>query len=183
MDRPPRVRALKRVLATIADGIGPLVDLWRPYVDGLSNLPSDGRFLLVGNHTQIGTAESLLIPYAVRREIGVRSLTARDSAWGRFSQAVSKRFGGRDDMAMPLLRGVGPTLIPRPERMYLRFGAPIDTTTPVGIEAPARAGDVKRRTQVALEQILGDLLVLRETDPYRGLNPLGWFRAARPEPA
>ncbi|BBY57223.1 hypothetical protein MSAR_03590 [Mycolicibacterium sarraceniae] len=112
-----------------------------------------------------------------------RSLTTRDSAWGRFSQALSSRFGGRDDMAMPLLRGIGPTLIPRPERMYLRFGTPIDTTTPVGIDAAGWADDVKRRTQDELERILDDLLVLRETDPYRGLNPLGWSRAARPEPA
>jgi 1-acyl-sn-glycerol-3-phosphate acyltransferase len=278
MDHPPRVRALKRVLGVVADGIHPVVDLWRPYLDGLSNLPADGRFLLVGNHTQMGSAETFLIPYAVRRQIGVRvrpladrqfgqmrglggdllaayggvvgapdtarelmrhdqtilvfpgggreipkfkgeeytlrwqgrsgfariamengypivpvglvggddvyrSLTSRDSAWGRFSQAMSSRFGGRDDMALPLLRGVGPTLIPRPERMYLRFGTPIDTTTPVGIDAAGWADDVKRRTQAELEQILDDLLVLRETDPYRGLSPLGWSRAARPEPA
>lgn len=278
MDHPPRVRALKRVLGAVADGIDPVIDLWRPYIDGLGNLPADGRFLLVGNHTQTGSAESFLIPYAVRRELGVRvrpladrqfgqmrglpgdllaafggvvgapetarelmrhdetvlvfpgggreipkfkgeeytlrwqgrsgfariavetgypivpvglvggddvyrSLTSRDSAWGRLSQAVSSRLGGRDDMAMPLIRGVGPTLIPRPERMYLRFGAPIDTTTPVGIDATGWADEVKRRTQAELEQILDDLLVLRESDPYRGLNPLAWFRAARPDPA
>ncbi len=54
---------------------------------------------------------------------------------GRFSQALSSRFGGRDDMAIPLMRGgIGPTLIPRPERMYLRFGTPIDTSTPLGID-------------------------------------------------
>lgn len=278
MDHPPRVRALKRVLGAVADGIDPVIDLWRPYIDGLHNLPADGRFLLVGNHTQMGSAEILLIPYALRREIGVRvrpladrqfgqirglpgdlmaafggvvgapetarelmrhdqtilvfpgggreipkfkgeeytlrwqgrsgfarlavengypivpvglvggddvyrSLTVRDSAWGRFSQAIGSRLGGRDDMAMPLVRGVGPTLIPRPERMYLRFGAPIDTTTPVGIDSSGWAEEVKRRTQAGLERILDDLLGLRETDPYRGLNPLGWFRAARPEPA
>jgi 1-acyl-sn-glycerol-3-phosphate acyltransferase len=278
MDHPPRVRALKRVLGVVADGIDPVVDPWRPYIDGLGNLPTDGRFLLVGNHTQMGSAETFLIPYAVRRELGVRvrpladrqfgqmrglpgdllaafggvvgapqtarelmrhdetvlvfpgggreipkfkgeeytlrwqgrsgfarvavengypivpvglvggddvyrSLTSRDSAWGRFSQALSSRVGGRDDMAIPLLRGVGPTLIPRPERMYLRFGTPIDTTTPVGIDAAGWAEEVKRRTQAALEQILDDLLVLREADPYRGLSPLAWSRATRPEPA
>lgn len=275
MNHPPRVRVLKRVLGAVADGIDPVVDLVRPYIDGLHNLPADGRFLLVGNHTQ-GGAEALLIPYAVRREIGVRvrpladrqfgqmrglpgdllaafggvvgapetarelmhhdqtilvfpgggreipkfkgeeyklrwqgrsgfariavengypivpvglvggddvyrSLTTRDSAWGRFSQAMSGRFGGRPDMAMPLMRGIGPTLIPRPERMYLRFGKPIDTTTPLGIDAAGWADEVKRRTKTALEQILDDLLSLRETDPYRSLNPLGWTRAARPE--
>lgn len=274
MDHPPRVRALQRVLGAVADNIDPVVDLWRPYLDGLDNLPPDGRFLLVGNHTQ-GGAEALLIPYAVRREIGVRvrpladrqfgqmrglpgdllaafggvvgapetarelmrhdetvlvfpgggreipkfkgeeytlrwqgrsgfariavetgypiipvglvggddvyrSLTPRDSAWGRFSQALSSRFGGRDDMAIPLMRGIGPTLIPRPERMYLRFGAPIDTSTPLGIDTADWVEEVKRRTQTALEQILDDLLSLRETDPYRGLSPLAWSRAARP---
>jgi len=278
MDHPPRVRALKRVLGAVADNIDPVVDLWRPYIDGVQNLPADGRFLLVGNHTQMGSAETFLIPYAVRRQIGVRvrpladrqfgqmrglsgdlmaayggvvgapetarelmqhdqtvlvfpgggreipkfkgeeytlrwqgrsgfarvaiengypivpvglvggddvyrPITSRDSAWGRFSQAMSSRFGGRDDMAIPLLRGVGPTLIPRPERMYLRFGTPIDTCTPVGIDAAGWVDEVKHRTQAQLEQILDDLLRLRESDPYRTLSPLGWFRAARPEPA
>lgn len=274
MNHPPRVRAIKHVLGAVADGIQPVVDLWRPYVDGLHNLPADGRFLLVGNHTQ-GGAEAFLIPYVVRRQIGVRvrpladrqfgqmrglfgdllaafggvvgapetarelmrhdqtilvfpgggreipkfkgeeytlrwqgrsgfariavengypiipvglvggddvyrSMTSRDSTWGRFSQALSGRFGGRQDMAMPLMRGIGPTLIPRPERMYLRFGTPIDTTTPAGVDATGWADEVKRRTQTALEQILDDLLGLRETDPYRSLSPLGWSRAARP---
>lgn len=278
MDHPPRVRALQRVIEVVADSIDPVIDLWRPYLDGLDNLPSDGRFLLVGNHTQMGSAETFLIPYAVRRHLGVRvrpladrqfgqmrglpgdlltafggvvgapetarelmrhdetvlvfpgggreipkfkgeeytlrwhgrsgfariavetgypivpvglvggddvyrSLTARDSAWGRFSQALSSRFGGREDMAIPLMRGIGPTLLPRPERMYLRFGAPIDTTTPLGIDGSEWAEEVKRRTQTALEQILDDLLSLRETDPYRGLSPLAWSRAARPESA
>ncbi|MCX2934387.1 lysophospholipid acyltransferase family protein [Mycobacterium sp. CVI_P3] len=276
MDHPPRVRVLKRVLGVVADSVDPVVELWRPYIDGLGNLPADGRFLLVGNHTQTGSVESLLIPYVVRRAIGVRvrpladrqfgqmrglpgdllaafggvvgapetarelmrhdetvlvfpgggreipkfkgeeytlrwegrsgfarvavengypivpvglvggddvyrSLTSRRGAWGRFSQAVSSRLAGRDDMAIPLMRGVGPTLIPRPERMYLRFGAPIDTTTPVGVDAAGWAEVVKRRTQAQLEQILDDLLLLRQSDPYRRLSPLGWFRAARPE--
>jgi len=61
MNQPGRVRALRRVVETVADGLGTLVDLYRrPYVDGLQNLPRDGRFLLVGNHTQFG-AEVFLI--------------------------------------------------------------------------------------------------------------------------
>jgi len=31
------------------------------------------------------------------------------------------------DMIPPLVRGIGPTLIPRPERFYFAFGEPIDT--------------------------------------------------------
>ena len=32
------------------------------------------------------------------------------------------------DFIIPLVRGIGPTLLPRPERFYFSFGEPIDTT-------------------------------------------------------
>ncbi|SCX32494.1 hypothetical protein SAMN02799620_05603 [Mycolicibacterium fluoranthenivorans] len=61
MNQPRRFQALRGMVETVADGVAPLVDLYRPYVDGLQKLPADGRFLLVGNHTQFG-AEGLLAP-------------------------------------------------------------------------------------------------------------------------
>lgn len=274
MEPPGRIRAIRRVLETVADGAAPLLDLYRPYIDGLDNLPRDGRFLLVGNHSQSGT-EAFLIPYAVRREIGIlvrpladrgfgkmpgpagdlfaacgatvgapesarelmrhdqpilvfpgggreiakfkgeqhtlrwqgragfariaaendypivpaglvggddvyRSFTTRDGLWGRFSQGVTKALSGRSDMAMPLMHGVGPTLIPRPQRMYLRFAEPIDTTKPAGVSAPDWVGTVKQRTQESLEQVLADLEQIRDGDPYRELNPLAWWDAVQP---
>lgn len=267
-----RVRSLRRALDVVTDRLQPVLDLSRPYVDGLENLPPDGRFLLVGNHTQFGS-EVFLIPDMVRRSVGTRvrpladrnfgrlrglpadlmaafggvigapetvrelmrhdetilvfpgggreiakfkgeeyalrwqgrsgfarvsvangypivpvglvggddvyrSLTTRDSAYAKFSAALSRRLNGRPDMVMPLLRGIGPTLIPRPQRMYLRFGAPIDTTTPLGVENEQWVDIVKERTRRQLEIILSELLRLREKDPYRGLNPLAWHRAA-----
>lgn len=271
---PGRIRAIRQVVETVADRAGPLIDLCRPYVSGLQDLPRDGRFLLVGNHTQSG-AEAFLIPYLVRREIGVlvrpltdrgfgkmpgpaadlmaacgatvgapesarelmrhdqpilvfpgggreiakfkgeentvnwtgragfariaaefgypivpaglvggdevyRSFTTRDGRWGRFSQALAQRFGGRPEMAMPLVHGIGPTLIPHPQRMYLRFGAPIDTGRPADVEADEWAQQVKDRTRTALETALSDLQDVRTDDPYRELNPLGWRHAVRP---
>ncbi|AFS14487.1 MULTISPECIES: lysophospholipid acyltransferase family protein [Mycobacterium avium complex (MAC)] len=267
-----RVRSLRRALDVVTDRPQLVLDLSRPYVDGLENLPPDGRFLLVGNHTQFGS-EVFLIPDMVRRSVGTRvrpladrnfgrlrglpadlmaafggvigapetvrelmrhdetilvfpgggreiakfkgeeyalrwqgrsgfarvsvangypivpvglvggddvyrSLTTRDSAYAKFSAALSRRLNGRPDMVMPLLRGIGPTLIPRPQRMYLRFGAPIDTTTPLGVENEQWVDIVKERTRRQLEIILSELLRLREKDPYRGLNPLAWHRAA-----
>ncbi|HEX7823390.1 MAG TPA: lysophospholipid acyltransferase family protein, partial [Mycobacterium sp.] len=231
----------------MADRIGPLVDVSRPYVEGLENLPADGRFLLVGNHTQ-GGIEALLIPYLVRRAIGMRvrpladrgigrmggpigdlfaacgvvvgapetarelmhhdepilvfpgggreipkfkgeentlrwqgragfarmsvendypivpvgliggddmfrSLATREGLWGRFSQGLTQRLSGRSDMALPLLRGIGPTMIPRPQRMYLRFGAPITTTKPARVAAAKWVDTVKQNTQESLEQV------------------------------
>lgn len=274
MEQPGRIRAIRRVVESVADRVGPVIDLYRPYLDGLQNLPRDGRFLLVGNHTQAGT-EGFLIPYTVRREIGIlvrpltdrgfgkmpgpagdllaacgatvgapesarelmrhdqpilvfpgggreiakfkgeqhtlrwqgragfariaaendypivpaglvggddvyRSFTTRDGLWGRVSQGIAKAVGGRDDMAMPLLHGVGPTLIPRPQRMYLRFAEPIDTTKPAGVSALAWADTVKQRTQTSLERVLADLQEIRDGDPYRELNPLAWRDAVQP---
>lgn len=269
-----RIQVMRRAVETVADGIEPLVDLYRPYVDGLHNLPRDGRFLLVGNHTQFG-AEALLIPYVVRREIGMRvrpltdrrfgdmpgpagdllaacgavvgapesarelmrhdepilvfpgggreipkfkgeqytlrwegragfariaaecaypivpvalvggddvyvSVTTRDHWLGRLSQTVGEKLSGRTDMAMPLLRGVGPTLIPRPQRMYVRFAAPVDTTKPARMSAETWAATVRQNTKESLEQSLAELLKIRSDDPYRELNPLAWRRATRP---
>ena len=265
---------LRRALDTVVDRLRPVVALTRPYVDGMENLPGDGRFLLVGNHTQSGS-EIFMISDAVRRGIGTRvrpladrnfgrmrglpgdllaaygavvgapetarelmlhdqtilvfpgggreigkfkgeeytlrwqgragfarvsvengypivptglvggddvyrSLTSRDSAYARFSEALGRRLSGSPDMAMPLLRGIGPTLIPRPQRLYLRFGSTIDTSRPLGIGKQGWVDAVKEQTQRALEQILADLQKLRSTDPYRELNPLAWRGATTP---
>jgi 1-acyl-sn-glycerol-3-phosphate acyltransferase len=274
MNQPGRVRAWRRVVETVADRVGPLVDLCRPYVDGFENLPRDGRFLLVGNHTH-GGAEALLIPYLVRRAIGprvrpladrgigrmrgpagdlfaacgavvgapetarelmrhnepilvfpgggreipkfkgeehtlrwqgrsgfarlsvensypivpvglvggddvYRSLTTREGRWGRLSQRLAEKLSGRTDMAMPLMHGIGPTMIPRPQRMYLRFAAPIDTTKPARISDEKWVATVKQKTQESLERTLADLLAIRNEDPYRELNPLAWRTATQP---
>jgi 1-acyl-sn-glycerol-3-phosphate acyltransferase len=274
MEPSGRVQTLRRVLDTVTDRMRPVLELNRPYVDGVEHLPVDGRFLLAGNHTQSGS-EVFLISDAVRRAIGTRvrpladrgfgrmrglpadliaafggvvgapetarelmrndqtilvfpgggreipkfkgeeytlrwqgragfarlsvengypivpaglvggddvyrSWTRRDGLYGRLSEALGRKLNGRPDMAMPLLRGIGPTLIPRPQRMYLRFGSPIDTSRPLGIGEQDWVDAVKERTQRAVEEILADLLRLRTADPYRELNPLAWRGATTP---
>jgi 1-acyl-sn-glycerol-3-phosphate acyltransferase len=272
MNHPRRVQALRGALERVHDGIGPLINLWQPYVAGLEALPRDGRFLLVGNHTAFIGGEVLLIPHFVRRELGVRvrplaerrmaqgsgfghdvitaygavvgapetarelmrhnetilvfpgggreiakfkgeeyhlnwrgragfarvavegnypivpvglvggddvykSLVTRDSMLGRFSRSISTRLTGNADMAMPVMRGVGPTLLPRPQRMYLRFGEPIDTTKPARVSAENWVASIKEQTQQSLEAILADLLAVRADDPFSELNPLAWSSA------
>lgn len=274
MSPPRRVQAVRRVVDAAFDRIDPLIDLYRPYVAGLHNLPRDGRFLLVGNHTQ-GGGEVLLIPHAVRREIGARvrplaermmgkmpgvlgdifaaygavvgspesarelmhhnqtilvfpgggreiskfrgeentlrwqgragfarisienaypivpvalvggddvyrSLITRTSAVGRLSLSLSQKLAGKSDMAPPLMRGVGPTLIPRPQRMYLGFAPAIETAKPPRISHDKWVTAVKEKTQTALEQTIAELLDIRAGDPYRELNPLAWARALQP---
>jgi hypothetical protein len=63
--------------------------------------------------------------------------------------------------------------------MYLRFGPAIDTTTPLGVGNEQWVEIVRDRARLQLEDILADLLRLREQDPYRGLNPLAWRSATR----
>ncbi|HEY6647688.1 MAG TPA: lysophospholipid acyltransferase family protein [Mycobacterium sp.] len=274
MNPPARVQKMRRAVDTVQDGLAPLFDVYRPYVDGLQTLPKDGRFLLVGNHTQFGI-EALLIPHYVRRAIGTRvrplaerrmgqmrgaagdlfaaygavvgapetarelmrhnetilvfpgggreiakfkgeehtlrwqgrsgfarvsvennypivpvalagaddvyqSLITREGRWGQLSQRLAEKLAGRADMAIPLTRGIGPTLIPRPQRMYLRFGAPIDTTKPARVSEEKWVATVKKTTQESLERAIADLLEIRASDPYRELNPLAWRAAIQP---
>lgn len=80
---------------------------------------------------------------------------------------------------MPLVRGIGPTLIPRPQRMYLSFAEPIGTTKPARTSDAKWVDTVKQGTQEMLERSLDDLLTLRAEDPYRELNPLAWNRATQ----
>ena len=272
MNHPRRVQFLRGALERVHDGIAPLIDLWRPYVSGTEKLPADGRFLLVGNHTQFIGGEVLLIPHLVRRTLGVRvrpladrrfgekpgfghdlmtayggvvgapetarelmrhnetilvfpgggreiakfkgeeyrlnwhgrsgfariavesdypivpvglvggddvykSLVTRDSALGRLSRTISAKLTGDADMAMPLMRGIGPTLIPRPQRMYLRFGEPIDTAKPNRVSTENWVASVRDKTQQSLEAILNELLAVRAGDPFRELSPSAWARA------
>jgi 1-acyl-sn-glycerol-3-phosphate acyltransferase len=274
MNQPRRVRALKQLLGNIGDGLNPLIDLYRPYVDGLATLPRDGRFLLVGNHTQSGL-EVFLTSYYLRRELGVRvrplaergmgeargfakdliaayggvvghpasarelmrhnetvlvfpgggreiakfkgeeyrlrwegrsgfarvaiesnypivpvalvggddvyqSLFARDGTWGRLSLSISETLSGRADMAMPLIHGIGPTLIPRPQRMYLAFGEPISASRPARKNAATWLETVRDATKESLENLLADLQAVRSEDPFHRLNPLAWPRALEP---
>ncbi len=274
MNQPHRVKMMRRALEAVADAVTPAVEAYRPYVEGLEHLPRDGRFLLVGNHTQFGS-EALLIPFHVRRAVGKRvrpltdrqfgrmrgpaadlmaaagalvgspdpvrelmrhnepilvfpgggreipkfkgeeytlrwqgrvgfarlavefaypivpaalvggddvyqSLTTRGGTWERLSTALSERLSGRSDMAVPLMRGVGPTLIPRPQRMYLRFGAPIATAKPAKTSESAWVESVREKAQKALETDLAELLTIRTDDPYRNLNPFAWRSAVMP---
>jgi 1-acyl-sn-glycerol-3-phosphate acyltransferase len=109
-----------------------------------------------------------------------RSVTTRDSLWGRASSAVSVKLSGRRDAAFPLLRGVGVTPIPRPQRMYLKFAAPIETVKPLDVEAKTWEAAVKQRTQESLESVLAELRGIRAKDPYRSLNPIAWPMAIAP---
>lgn len=71
----------------------------------------------------------------------------------------------------PIVRGVGPTPLPRPERLYFWFGEPIDTARFAGRHDDAdvvRA--VRDQTKAAIEGGIEFLLAERKVDPNRGLG-------------
>jgi 1-acyl-sn-glycerol-3-phosphate acyltransferase len=78
------------------------------------------------------------------------------------------KISGSPDL-FPVVRGLGPTPIPRPERQYYWFGEPIDTT---GIAATDDTGTARVRdaTRAAVEQGIAFLIERRRTDPHRSVR-------------
>ena len=75
----------------------------------------------------------------------------------------------------PLVRGIGPTLLPRPERLYFWFGEPVDTSGYGGAGADdAAARTVRDEVKAAVEQGIQTLFSERERDPHRGLLTRLW---------
>ncbi|RJO75261.1 acyltransferase family protein [Nocardia panacis] len=82
------------------------------------------------------------------------------------------------DLTPPLIRGLGPTVIPRPERFYFSFGAPIDPAAWCDIEDRHLAAvDLRDVVRKALEEELRFLFAAREQDSGRTLagRVLGLF--------
>lgn len=86
-----------------------------------------------------------------------------------------KHFGVREDMVIPLVKGVGLTPLPRPQRFYYKFGEPIFTKKFKGKENDKEALlSLKDVVQGAVEKGLEELLELRENDPSRTLFKRLW---------
>jgi len=78
----------------------------------------------------------------------------------------------------PIPRGMGLTLLPRPERLYFWFGQPVDTSRYGGAgddDAAARA--VRDEVRAAVQAGIQILLAERERDPQRGLLKRLWHEA------
>jgi 1-acyl-sn-glycerol-3-phosphate acyltransferase len=82
---------------------------------------------------------------------------------------LSEKLIGLQD-APPLIRGVGLSPLPRPERQYYWFGEPIPTTEFAGQEGDeAAARKVREQTAAAIEVGIELMLAERDADPNRSL--------------
>jgi hypothetical protein len=92
--------------------------------------------------------------------------------------ALTKRLVGLP--LPPIARGIGPTMVPRPERLYFWFGPPIDTARFEGRAADdAAARELRDEVKAAVESGIATLQHERERDPQRGL---GRRLMRRPQP-
>ncbi|GAB4584779.1 lysophospholipid acyltransferase family protein [Nocardia sp. IFM 10818] len=88
--------------------------------------------------------------------------------------------GLRANLTPPLIRGVGPTLLPKPERFYYSLGTPIDTSPWRDAADPEEAAlELQSVVRKALEGELDFLLAERDKDRGRSLlgrtlSAVGW---------
>jgi 1-acyl-sn-glycerol-3-phosphate acyltransferase len=84
--------------------------------------------------------------------------------------ALADRFGFRRDAVFPILRGIGPTPLPRPQRLYFRFFPPVPTT---GLDPDDRAACLAVRNEIraTIEAGIASLQQTRAHDPDRDVVP------------
>jgi 1-acyl-sn-glycerol-3-phosphate acyltransferase len=90
----------------------------------------------------------------------------------RPARALARRIDVDPEMVFPIVRGLGPTPLPRPQRIYARLGTPIDAREfgrKWSDDAAARR--LRDAAKAAVAQGIEDLLAEREADPERRLGP------------
>lgn len=70
------------------------------------------------------------------------------------------------DTFMPLVRGLGPTLLPRPEPFWFMIGEPIPTTDYAGrADDPEALWELREKTAASIESMIADLEARRSVQP------------------
>lgn len=83
---------------------------------------------------------------------------------------ITKKFLRDGEVIFPIARGLGFTMIPRPERFYFWIGKPIDTRRFAGKHDDKEALlAIREETRAAVEGGIAKLLAIREKDPGRTL--------------
>lgn len=114
-----------------------------------------------------------IVPFSlVGAEDAYDILLDADDLWATPIGALLGYLVPRPEMIPPIVRGIGPTALPRPERLYFHFGEAIETR-----ELSGRSSDealcfaLRERVRQAVEDGIARLLVEREHDPDHALLP------------
>lgn len=113
-----------------------------------------------------------VVPFAA---VGVEDawdvvLDADDVMRGPVRRAVES-LGMRSEVMLPLARGIGPTPLPRPERLYFDIGEPIEVSRWAGRhDDPTACRELRDQTRAAVEAGIARLRDYQSTDPDRPLR-------------
>jgi 1-acyl-sn-glycerol-3-phosphate acyltransferase len=109
-----------------------------------------------------------IVPFAtVGAEDALDVLVDTDSPLLAPAKRLFEKVSGSPDL-FPIVRGIGPTPIPRPERQYYWFGEPIETSTVAAADDRA-VGRIRDQTKTAIEQGISFLLDEQRADPQRSV--------------
>ncbi len=111
-----------------------------------------------------------IVPFAsVGAEHGIDILLDNESPLMAPVQFLAEKLLGTPD-GPPLVRGIGLTPVPRPERQYYWFGEPIGTTEFTGRDDDDNAArKVRERAAAAIEEGIQLMLAERDADPNRSV--------------
>jgi 1-acyl-sn-glycerol-3-phosphate acyltransferase len=109
-----------------------------------------------------------IVPFAtVGAEDALDVLVDNDSPVLKPATRLFERLSGSPDL-FPIVRGIGPTPIPRPERQYYWFGETIDTST-VRATDDVAVSDIRDQTKASIERGIDFLLDEQRFDPNRSV--------------
>jgi 1-acyl-sn-glycerol-3-phosphate acyltransferase len=116
-----------------------------------------------------------IVPFgAVGAEDRFDVLLDMDSRIAAPVRALVRKVAGRDDVGTLLVKGSGPLGLPRPDRLYFRFGAPISTARWAGRDDdPAALVECRDLVKAEVEGHIAALRAYREGDPQRALLSRG----------
>lgn len=109
-----------------------------------------------------------IVPFAtVGAEDALDVLVDNDNPVLKPATRLFERLSGSPDL-FPIVRGIGPTPIPRPERQYYWFGESIDTSA-VPTTDDRAVSDIRDRTKASIERGIAFLLEEQRLDPNRSV--------------
>ena len=110
-----------------------------------------------------------IIPFAAvgAEEMFDVLLDEHNLLYARFSSLVQRITGWP---IHTIVKGMGPTLIPRPERLYFWFGKPIQTSDLEGKASTSNAKAIRDHVKAEIETGIDTLLRIRESDPHRHIS-------------
>lgn len=139
-----------RVAATLKNALDVAHAVTRPVFLDAEHVPTQGPFVLVGNHQLLGM---------------------QDPALAAPLRAVARRVG-RTDVGTVLVKGSTFGVLPGAGRLYFRFGAPIATTPWAGrSDDPDALSECRDIVKAEVEAHVAHLRALRDGDPQRALLP------------